>query len=46
MTNFFTELDSYEIIQRYPFHKILNIDLNEYGDIEKIENHLFFFNPI
>ena len=46
MTNFFTELDSYgNYLQRYPFHKILNIDLNEYGDIEKkIEKSPFSFN--
>jgi len=38
--NFFAKLDSYEeYLQKNPFHKLLNIDLNEYGQVQKKLEH-------
>tara|TARA_Y100001933_G_C18784111_1_gene473767 strand:- start:459 stop:662 length:204 start_codon:yes stop_codon:yes gene_type:complete len=34
--DFFKKLGSYEnYLQQNPFHKLLNIDLKEYGDVKK-----------
>ena len=34
--NFFAKLGSYEAyLEKNPFHKLLNIDLEKYGDVEK-----------
>ena len=34
--NYFAKLDSYEAyLEKNPFHKLLNIDLEQYGEVQK-----------
>ena len=41
--NLFTKLDSYEdYLQKNPFHELLNIDLNQYGEVQKKLEHSTF----
>ena len=43
LMNYFAKLDSYKAyLEKNPFHKLLNIDLDKYGEVEKkIENSVY-----
>jgi len=45
MMNFFETLNSYEAyLSEYPFHELLDIDLKNYGDIQKKAQYSPFYN--